>query len=113
MLSEIEVQASNNLACPLCHGPAYFAARIPHSMRLSHGGTVHGRRTVVLCPRCDRDNPATNDLLAFFVFHERITRDNVAQAAPLIEGWLRRSRQQVYSDDDQRRDIRDYLDGEM
>jgi hypothetical protein len=100
-----DVTVGAALDCPLCLGPAYLTARVPYSMTLSHGGTAHGHRTVVLCPGCDRGTSSAAGLLAFFTVHERIDHTNFREAAPLVQEWVQRCAEVTYSGVD--------LDGEV
>lgn len=111
--NDVQVEVGGALECPRCSGDAYLSARIPHHMPLSNGGVARGYRTIVLCPDCDRGNPAAFGLLAFFAVHERIAPDTVQEAAPLIDEWVCRSSRDAYTDADLDEDIRRWESGDM
>lgn len=68
-----------------------------------------------MCAACDRDDPDSQGVLAFFALHETVTDDTVASAAALIDEWAHRvdhrpsGNVQEESDEEFRR----WLDGDL
>lgn len=48
---------------------------------------VRGTRIVVLCPRCDTDDPAAGPLILFFAVHGQVTGETTEEFASLLRGW--------------------------
>lgn len=44
-------------------------------------------RTVVLCPRCDADDPAAAPLVLFFAVHGQVTAETTDEFAFLLRSW--------------------------
>lgn len=110
----MEVETGDVL-CHRCEGPALLSVLVPHRMQLPSGGEATGRRTVVLCPRCDRDDPAAQGVLAFFTVHERITHETVESAGAVLREWITHVTEHppVYTDEEMDEDIRRWEAGEM
>lgn len=108
----MDVVLCEEVTCPLCCEVVYLSVRIPHSITLSDGRVVWGYRTVMLCPRCCRDDPHASGLLAFFALHEKISMGTFRQAADLIEEWVRHAKGQAYTDSDLMDDIRRFNAGD-
>ncbi|MGH3567180.1 MAG: DUF6300 family protein [Pseudonocardia sp.] len=112
---EPRIELHSSLPCHLCGGKLLFAARVPMQVEWIHGQSVAGARTVTLCPRCHRDDPAAQGVLAFFTVHECITQETVSEAGAVIREWIERATKDspVYTDEDLDEDIRRWEAGDM
>lgn len=81
------VSAAHVPACPKCSEDGLLSARVPHNIERPDGYIVHGTTQVVLCPRCDADQPAAGALITYFHVHGQVNDDTLTQAADLIAAW--------------------------
>jgi hypothetical protein len=110
---DIEILAAPEM-CRRCDGALLFSVQVPHSFVRPDGGEVHGRRTVPLCPRCERDVPAAQGLLAYFTVNETATTETVGDLAALLAEWLEHAaRPPAYTEADLDEEIRQWEDGDM
>lgn len=90
---------------------------MPYQFTRADGSVVHGTRGVGLCPVCDRDDPDTQGVLAFFAVHESVTDETVASAAELLAEWAERVARRTREAGDLQREIdaehRRWLDGDL
>src|ERR1700726_3888336 len=77
--------------CPRCGQEGLLSARLPHGWRNNLGATVRGTRVVVLCPRCDADDPAAGPLILFFAVYGQITEETTEEFASLLRAWASRA----------------------
>jgi hypothetical protein len=84
----IDVAAAQVPACPRCGGESLLAARVPHDIRRADGHQVRGTTQVVLCPRCDADDPAAGPLITYFNVHGHVDASTLTQCADLIHAWV-------------------------
>lgn len=112
---EPRIELHPNLLCQRCGGELLFSARVPMQVEWIRGQSVTGARTVALCPRCHRDNPAAQGVLAFFTMHERVTQETVSEAGAIIREWIERVTKDppTYTDEELDEDIRRWEAGEM
>lgn len=66
--------------CHRCGGDLYLAAVVPHP-------TMPGSRVLVLCPRCDANDPVAQELLAWFAVHGPLNAQDVATVQPVAFRW--------------------------
>ncbi|MGW1412519.1 DUF6300 family protein [Streptomyces sp. NPDC002403] len=102
--------------CAGCGGPGLLLARFPHTWHESrpctggpaphlrpvpadtpgdtrlpdagHAEEVHSIREAVLCPVCDRGEPASDRLLAFLVLHEALATAELETLHVLVTAWV-------------------------
>ncbi|WP_353963719.1 DUF6300 family protein [Streptomyces atratus] len=102
--------------CARCGGPGLLLARFPHTWKdgrprtgrpashlqpvsadmsagkapaeAGHAKEVHSIREAVLCPVCDRGEPASDRLLAFFVLHEALAASELEAFHVLVTAWV-------------------------
>lgn len=81
---------TNDPSCHRCRGSLYLLLRVPPELaRWPAGALGEGTvRLVPLCPRCDRDEPSAQGLLAFFGVHQTISEENAADFAALVNEWV-------------------------
>lgn len=110
----VEIE-TGDVQCHRCQQPALLSAGIPHRMQLPGGTWAAGRRTVVLCPRCDWNDPAAQGVLAFFTLYEQIDQGTVESAGKLLRQWIAHivNAAPAYTDDDLNEDIRKWESGDM
>ncbi|GAB3960764.1 hypothetical protein GCM10029978_011010 [Actinoallomurus acanthiterrae] len=75
-------------ACPRCAGDILAALRVPHGWRTEQGTEVSGTTEILLCARCDADDP----IAAFFAVHQVVTDQTVDVLARLIRRWAENAR---------------------
>lgn len=111
---EIALNRTGDLHCRRCGTALLLAAQVPTTMSIE-GGEVAGRRTVELCPRCDRDDPAAQGVLAYFAVHERIEKATVDSAGHVVREWIDHiiANPPTYTDADLDDEIRLWEAGEM
>lgn len=110
---DIQILAAPEI-CRRCDGQLLFSVQVPHSFTRPDGGEVHGKRTVPLCPRCERDVPAAQGLLAYFAVNETATAETVGDLAALLDEWLQHAAQPpAYTDADLDEEIRQWEAGDM
>lgn len=85
---EIQIDLADVPACTRCGGPSLFSARFAHSWTNAGGQEVTGVREVVLCPECDRGEPAADELGAFFAVDDQLGLENMDAFGALVETWL-------------------------
>lgn len=109
------IELHPDLPCHLCGGGLLFSVRVPTQLEWAGGQSVAGSRTATLCPRCHRDDPTAQGVLAFFAVHERITHETVHEAGAVIREWIERVMKNppTYTDEDLEEDIRRWEAGEM
>lgn len=112
---DIQVETTGDLTCHRCEGPLLLAVQVPHSFTRADGHVVSGQRTVGLCERCDREDPAAQGVLAFFTVHEAITEDTVHDSGPVLVEWMNhvQTHSPVYTDTDLDEEIRQWEAGEL
>ncbi|WP_331735859.1 DUF6300 family protein [Streptomyces sp. NBC_00057] len=102
--------------CARCGGPGLLLARFPHTWKdgrprtggpaphlqsvpdgtsagkvladAGHAEEVHSIREAVLCPVCDRGEPASDRLLAFFVLREALATSELEAFHVLVTAWV-------------------------
>ncbi|GAA4616213.1 hypothetical protein GCM10023195_71960 [Actinoallomurus liliacearum] len=79
-------------ACPRCAGDVLAVLRLPHGWRTEQGTEVTGFTEIVLCARCDLDDPITGPIVTFFAVHEIATDRTVDVLARLIRRWIENAR---------------------
>jgi hypothetical protein len=91
-----------------------LSVQIPATMSTPEGDAT-GRRTVELCHRCDRDDPAAQGVLAYFTVHERIEKGTVGTGGLLVREWIDyiTANPPAYTDADLDDDIRSWEAGNM
>jgi len=109
------IELHPSLPCQICGSELLFAVRVPMQVEWTGGQSVTGSRTVTLCPRCHRSDPAAQGVLAFFAVYERVTQATVHEAGAVIREWIERATTNppTYTDDDLEEDIRRWEAGEM
>lgn len=114
-MTEPRIELHPSLPCQICGGELLFAVRVPMQVEWAGGQSVASYRTVTLCPRCHRSDPATQGVLAFFAVHERVTHETVHGAGAVIREWIERVTKNppTYTDDELEEDIRRWEAGEM
>ncbi|MFE6023352.1 DUF6300 family protein [Streptomyces sp. NPDC057908] len=105
--------------CARCGGPGLLLARFPHAwnddrpctrgpaphlqpmsadtpagkmLADAHVKVVHSIREAVLCPLCDRGEPASDRLLTFFVPHEALATSELETFHVLVTAWVEAAR---------------------
>ncbi|MFI7121880.1 DUF6300 family protein [Amycolatopsis sp. NPDC049868] len=111
---EIVLDDADSLICHRCGRAALLVVRVPTVMRMG-SGQVSGRRTVELCSHCDRNEVSAQGVLAYFSVYERIDREAVDAAGPVLREWLDYlvANPPRYTDSDMDQEIRDWESGEM
>jgi hypothetical protein len=74
-------------ACPVCDGEVLAALQVPHGWTTDHGRQVRGVAEVLLCERCDREDPVTGPIVVFFTVHEQVTNETAGQLTELLQRW--------------------------
>ncbi len=74
-------------SCPRCGGEGLLSALVPHGWLNNRGVAVRGTRAVVLCPRCDADDPAAAPLVLFFAVHGQVASETAEEFASLLRNW--------------------------
>ena len=65
-------------------------AQFSHSWTNARGEEVTGVREAVLCPACDRGEPAADELLAFFAVDDQARAPTPSKcSAGLVAVWVR------------------------
>lgn len=73
--------------CPVCDGEILAALQVPHGWMSEQGRQVRGTSEVLLCERCDREDPVTGPIVVFFTVHEQVTNETAGQLAGLLQRW--------------------------
>ncbi|MGI8445710.1 MAG: DUF6300 family protein [Streptosporangiaceae bacterium] len=73
--------------CPRCGGEGLLSARVPHGWLNNRGTAVRGSQVIVLCPRCNADDPEAGPLILFFAVHGQVTRETTEEFASLLRNW--------------------------
>jgi|SRR5580658_10169283 hypothetical protein len=81
------VQVSAQPSCPRCGGEGLLSAQVPEGGRNNRGQPAWGSRVIVLCSRCDADDPAAGALVLFSAIHDSITDDIAEEFAFLLRNW--------------------------
>jgi len=81
------VHAKDPPQCPRCSAEGLLSASVPHGWLNNSGVRVAGTREVVLCPRCDADEPAASPLVLFFAVHGQVSEETAEEFATLVETW--------------------------
>lgn len=85
----IEIVSTGDLRCHRCLGDLYLAVRVPHnSWQTPPGTNLSATRLVPLCPRCDANRPAAQDLLAYFAVYSSVTESTLHIFADLLQRWV-------------------------
>jgi len=63
-------------------------ASFPSSWKNAHGEDVHGLREAALCPACDRDAAAADELLALFAVDGQVGISNAGTFSDLVAVWV-------------------------
>jgi hypothetical protein len=74
-------------ACPVCGGEILAVLKVPHGWETEHGKQVRGTSEVLLCERCDREDPLTGPIVVFFTVHEQVTAEDAEELAALLQRW--------------------------
>ncbi|MDN3360125.1 DUF6300 family protein [Actinomadura sp. DC4] len=74
-------------ACPVCGGEILAALQVPHGWTTGQGKQIKGTSEVLLCERCDREDPITGPIVVFFTVHEQATAEHVDELALLLKRW--------------------------
>jgi hypothetical protein len=74
-------------ACPVCGGEILAALQVPNGWTTEGGKQVRGTSEVLLCERCDREDPVTGPIVVFFTVHEQATADQAGELAALLQRW--------------------------
>jgi hypothetical protein len=82
-------------SCLRCGGEGLLSATVPPGWPGSTGSAADGTGEVVLCPRCDADDPAAAPLVLFFAVHGQVTAPTTAEFAALLRGWAGQQRTPV------------------
>ncbi|MFE7790393.1 DUF6300 family protein [Streptomyces sp. NPDC057460] len=85
---EIVLQLADPPHCARCGEPGPVSARFSHSWKNASGEEVPGIREAILCPVCDRDEPAADGLLAFFTVHETLEASQLETFHSLAAAWV-------------------------
>jgi len=64
-----------------------MTADVPHGWDNPDGTITRGTINVVLCARCDHDNPDAGPLIVYLLVHQQITRETLHECAALIQRW--------------------------
>lgn len=85
----IDVRLTGDLpSCPWCGQRGLIAASVPHGLGSTDGNVTRGTLPVVLCARCDHENPAAGPLIMYLLVHEQVTLGTLQQCAALIQRWV-------------------------
>jgi hypothetical protein len=108
---EVVLNHAGGLDCHRCGRALLLAVQVPTSVATPEG-VATGRRTVELCPRCDRDDPPAQGVLANFAVYDRIEVDTAGQ---VVRDWIDRiiANPPTYTAADLDADIRDWEAGGM
>ncbi|MCW2947766.1 MAG: hypothetical protein JWR24_4483 [Actinoallomurus sp.] len=91
MMSEpngLTLLAEPGRACPVCGGEILAALQVPNGWTIEQGRQVRGHTEVLLCERCDREDPVTGPIVVFFTVHAQLTTaDHVDELAALLQRW--------------------------
>jgi Family of unknown function (DUF6300) len=83
----VDVLTDAGRECPRCGGEVLAALRVPNGWQGGRGQQVRGTTEVLLCARCDQDDPITGPVVTFFAVHERATAETAGQLAVLLRRW--------------------------
>ena len=84
---EIVLQLADPPNCARCGRPGLLLAQFPHSWKNARFEDVNGLREAVLCPACDRGEPAADELLALFTVDDQVGLFNVELFGGLVAAW--------------------------
>ncbi|MFE9868331.1 DUF6300 family protein [Streptomyces sp. NPDC005506] len=84
----IVLQLADPPNCPRCGEPGPVSAQFSHSWKNASGEKVPGIREVMLCPVCNRDEPAADGLLAFLAAHETLEPSELETFHNLSAAWV-------------------------
>ena len=73
--------------CPACGGEVLAVLEVPHGWATEQGKQVRGTSEVLLCERCDREDPVTGPIVVFFTVHEQATTEHAGELAALLQRW--------------------------
>ncbi|MEJ8662194.1 DUF6300 family protein [Streptomyces sp. MS1.AVA.4] len=74
--------------CDRCSSMTLLLAQFPHSWTKARGEDVNGVREAVLCPACDRGQPAADKLLELFAKDGKLDFADVETFAELVAAWI-------------------------
>ncbi|MDP9845736.1 DUF6300 family protein [Streptosporangium lutulentum] len=79
-------------ACPRCGQDTVLAAlRIPNGWTTANGKRVRGNTQVLLCTRCDAEDPTTGPIVTYFAVHGTATLQTLDQLTLLLRRWIERA----------------------
>ncbi|MCF6471936.1 hypothetical protein FAF44_26610 [Nonomuraea sp. MG754425] len=97
------MSAAREDACPRCRtGEVLAVLRLPHTRPDAAGRVVHGAGEVLLCGRCDADDPVAGPLVTYFAVHATARRQDAALLARLLRRWIEHARPPIPDADDRR-----------
>ncbi|WP_432168644.1 DUF6300 family protein [Streptomyces sp. bgisy031] len=91
---DVIVQLEGVEACPACGEQSTLKVSFVLTWTNMHGEVVSGPREAVLCPECDRGDPAADELLALFAVDETLGINNIETFGALIAAWVESVRHQ-------------------
>ncbi|MFJ5220966.1 DUF6300 family protein [Streptomyces sp. NPDC088354] len=95
--AEISLRLADTPPCPRCAGETLLQACFPHAWMNARGKEVRGLREAVLCPGCDRGEPAADELMALFLVDGQLDLHNAPTFAELAHAWAASKRLQTAS----------------
>ncbi|WP_345432058.1 DUF6300 family protein [Actinoallomurus vinaceus] len=87
-MAGLAVESSPERCCPRCDAEVLASLRVPHGWTNTHGVQVRGFRELIVCARCDADDPAAGPIVTFFTVHAEASDANIGQLAVLLGRWV-------------------------
>ncbi|WP_043635148.1 DUF6300 family protein [Nonomuraea candida] len=80
-------------ACPRCRtGEVLAVLRLPHTWTNAAGRPVRGVGEVLVCARCDADDPVAGPIVTYFAVHGTVRPPHAAALARLLRHWITHAR---------------------
>ncbi|MFG3710839.1 DUF6300 family protein [Micromonospora sp. NPDC047730] len=98
------VVADAEQKCHRCQGGLYLSAEVP-------AVGMPGWQRITLCPVCDANDPASQDLIAFFAIHSVVDEQTNDTFTRLVYDWLTAKRPQGVSPEKFEEDIAAWQQG--
>jgi hypothetical protein len=84
----LTVETGPQQRCPRCDAEVLASLRVPHGWTNARGVQVRGSRHLIVCARCDADDPVAGPIVTFFTVHAEATASTVDQLAVLLRRWV-------------------------
>ncbi|WP_242614226.1 DUF6300 family protein [Actinomadura roseirufa] len=76
-------------ACPRCGiGEVLAVLRLPHVWTGARGNRIRVVSDVLLCARCDADDPLAGPVVTYFIVHGSVQPDGASDFARVLLRWV-------------------------